>query len=147
MSEKKERYLVIDQSVLPEVFNKVVLAREYLDSGEAKSTSEAVKKAGISRSVYYKYKDSVFRYINKESRRILTVQVILTDKPGVLMNLLSYFYGANANILTVNQNIPVKNRAFVSISARADRISESADEFIDGLKKVDGVIKIDSILE
>ena len=62
------------------------------------------------------------------------------------MNLLSAFYKANANILTVNQNIPVKGRAFVSISARGDDMTMEADSLIYSLREVDGVIKIDSII-
>jgi len=142
-----EAYLVIDESVLPEVFQKVVMAGELIASGQASSTSEAAKLAGISRSVYYKYKDSVFPYKNKDRDGIFTLQVVLTDKPGVLMNLLAVFYRANANILTVTQNIPVKGRAFVSLSARVGNMSITPDALIDSLKVVDGVIKIDSIIE
>ena len=57
---EQNSYLVIDERVLPEVYQKVVLASSLLESGEAANTSEAVKLAGISRSVYYKYKDAVF---------------------------------------------------------------------------------------
>lgn len=138
-------YLVIDNKVLPEVFQKVLQATELLKNGEAASTSEAVKIVGISRSVYYKYKDAVFPYIKKETGGILTVQLVLMDKPGVLLNLLAYFYKANANILTVNQNIPVKGRAFVSISARVNQMEEDADSFLKGMAAVHGVVKIDSI--
>ena len=54
-------YLLIDESVLPEVYQKVVRVNQLLETGEASNTSEAVKLAGISRSVYYKYKNAVFR--------------------------------------------------------------------------------------
>ncbi|WP_099205230.1 ACT domain-containing protein [Scatolibacter rhodanostii] len=138
-------YLVIDERVLPEVFQKVLQATELLRNGKAASTSEAVKIVGISRSVYYKYRDAVYPYIKKETGGILTVQLVLNDRPGVLMNLLSYFYKANANILTVNQNIPVKGKAFVSISARINQMEEDSDSFLKGLASVHGVIKIDSI--
>ena len=50
-------YLLIDESVLPEVYQKVVRVNQLLETGEASNTSEAVKLAGISRSVYYKYKN------------------------------------------------------------------------------------------
>lgn len=140
-------YLVINERVLPEVFQKVIMANELLKSGEAASTSEAVKRAGISRSVYYKYKDEVFPYIRRNAGTILTIQVVLTDRPGVLVNVLTCFYQERANILTVNQSIPVKGRALVSISARIDRMSADPDTFLENLKKVDGVIKIDSIKE
>ena len=139
-------YFLIDESVLPEVYQKVVKVNQLLETGEASNTSEAVKIAGISRSVYYKYKNSVFPYTKKETGAIMTVQVVLLDKPGVLMNLLSVFYKANANILTINQNIPVKGKAFVSISARSENMSIEIDELLKRLFEVQGVIKIDSIV-
>ena len=144
---REDAYLVVNEKVLPEVYRKVILANELIRSGEVPSTSEAVKQAGISRSVYYKYRDAVFPYVKKNTNTILTVQVTLLDQPGVLLNLLAFFYEAKANILTVNQNIPVKGRAFVSVSARIDRIIESKDSFLEGLGQVEGVIKIDSISE
>ena len=125
---KSDSYLVVDENALPEVYQKVVKANALLESGEASTTSEAVRMAGISRSVYYKYRDAVFPYTQKASSGILTVQVNLTDRPGVLVSLLTVFYQAGANILTVNQNIPVKGRAFVSVSAHsggADRKPEA----------------------
>lgn len=145
---KNDSYLVVEESALPEVYQKVVKANALLESGEASTASEAVRKAGISRSVYYKYRDAVFPYTQKASSGILTVQVILTDRPGVLVSLLTVFYQAGANILTVNhQNIPVKGRAFVSVSARIDTMEQAPGELIESLKQVGGVIKIDSIVD
>lgn len=142
---KHDSYLVVDSSALPEVYRKVVYANELLESGEAANTSEAVRKAGISRSVYYKYRDAVFPYAKSESSGILTLQAVLTDRPGALVSLLTVFYRAGANILTVNQNIPVQGRAYVSLSARTERMCLPVEEFLESLKLVDGVIKIDSI--
>ena len=143
---RSNSFLVIDKNALPEIYEKVVYATSLLESGEAANTSEAVKMAGISRSVYYKYKDCVFPYQKKDSGGIVTVQVVLHDKPGVLVNLLTVFYEANANILTVTQNIPVKGRAFVSVSARGEDMAIDADELLMRVKDVVGVIKIDSIV-
>ena len=50
-----------------EVYQKVIRVNQLLETGEASNTSEAVKMAGISRSVYYKYKNAVFR-IQKRKR-------------------------------------------------------------------------------
>ena len=138
---KSDSYLVVDENALPEVYQKVVKANALLESGEA------VRMAGISRSVYYKYRDAVFPYTQKASSGILTVQVNLTDRPGVLVSLLTVFYQAGANILTVNQNIPVKGRAFVSVSARIDKMEPTPGALIESLKRVEGVIKIDSIVD
>ena len=89
----------------------------------------------------------MFPYTQKASSGILTVQVNLTDRPGVLDSLLTVFYQAGANILTVNQNIPVKGRAFVSVSARIDKMEPTPGALIESLKRVEGVIKIDSIVD
>ena len=55
-------YLVIDKKVLPEVYEKVITTKKILQEGKVKEVTEATKLAGISRSVYYKYKD----YLNKK---------------------------------------------------------------------------------
>ena len=86
--------------------------------------------AGISRSVFYKYKDSVYPYQPEATNRILTIQAVLYDRPGVLMSLVSEFYGAGANILTINQNIPVSGKAMVSISARINNMMGTVDELL-----------------
>ncbi len=142
---KEEKFLVIEKSVLPEVFEKVLYASSLLENGEAKNTSEATKKAGISRSVYYKYKDSVFPYTRSSARGIMTVQVILSDRPGVLANFLSIFHEANANILTVTQNIPIKGRAYISVSASTVQMSMNIDELLYNLKNLKGVLKVESL--
>ena len=59
-------FLLIDESVLPEVYQKVIRVNQLLETGEASNTSEAVKMAGISRSVYYKYKNAVFPYTKRK---------------------------------------------------------------------------------
>ncbi len=52
-----------------EVYQKVIRVNQLLETGEASNTSEAVKMAGISRSVYYKYKNAVFPYTKKKKRK------------------------------------------------------------------------------
>ena len=142
---KNTAYLLVEQDVLPEVFTKVIQAKQYLLDGEASSTSEAVRMAGISRSVFYKYKDAVYPYNRKLSNPMITVQAMLLDRPGVLMSLVSAVYAKGANILTINQNIPVNGRALISISARVDHLDSSVEELLEQLRQVEGVLSIDSI--
>ena len=59
---EQNKFLLVDLSVLPEVFTKVVEAKRYMAQGKAKSYSDAAKMAGISRSAFYKYKDKVIRH-------------------------------------------------------------------------------------
>ena len=95
--------------------------------------------------VFYKYKESVYPYSERSSDSIITVQVVLYDKPGVLMAVISRFYSAGANILTINQNIPVNGKALVSISARIDQMNETLDDLMRELRQVDGVQTIENI--
>ena len=52
-------YLIVSKKILPEYYSKVVEARILLESSQCKSVSDAVKRVGISRSTYYKYKDYI----------------------------------------------------------------------------------------
>ncbi|MEG2036834.1 MAG: amino acid-binding protein, partial [Ruthenibacterium sp.] len=66
----EKRFLLIETDVLPEVFLKVLKAKEMLADGTAKNVSAATKLADISRSAFYKYKDCIFDAEN--SKEVLT---------------------------------------------------------------------------
>ena len=142
---KNSTFLLVEEGVLPEVFSKVIQAKEYLASAQAQSASQAARMAGISRSAFYKYKDSVYAYKNRAPAHIITVHAVLQDKPGVLMALVSAFYRAGANILTVNQNIPVSGAALVAVSARTDSMRVTTEELLSALRMIDGVKTIENI--
>ncbi len=142
---KNSSYLLVDASSLPEVYGKVLQAKQLLANREASSTSEAVRMVGISRSVFYKYKDAVFPYNKKQSSQILTIQAVLLDRPGVLMSLMAVFYDVGANILTINQNIPVDGRALISVSARTEAMEMPVEDLLEKLRNVEGVLSIQSI--
>lgn len=142
---QKTTFLLVDQDALPSVFIKVLQAKEYLRTNQASSTAQAARMAGISRSVFYKYKDAVYPYRDKHSDSLITIQAVLSDKPGVLMEMVSEFYRAGANILTINQNIPVDGKASVSISARIDHMDGSLEQLLSCLRRLDGVLSIANI--
>ncbi len=145
MSESS--YLLVDEKVLPEVFSKVIEVKRRLEEGTAQNTSEAVRAVGISRSVFYKYRDYVFPYSKSDASSIMTIQALLVDRPGVLMSMLSVFYDAKVNVLTVNQNIPTGGRASVSVSVRTGQMTGTVDLLLSNLLRVEGVLKIESISE
>ena len=141
-TDNDPRFLLVDESVLPEVFAKVVEAKDLLRSGRASTAAQAARLAGISRTAFYKYRDAVFSYDAGKSGGIVTVHLILQDNPGVLSALLAAFADAGANILTVNQNIPAGGVASVSISARTDRRAMPVDGFVRTLGALPGVERI-----
>ncbi|WP_448921715.1 ACT domain-containing protein [Eubacterium sp.] len=134
----KVNYLLVDMSVLPEVYVKVIEAKGYLQSGEAANASQAVKMAGISRSAYYKYKDKIFEY-SEQGDDVTTINAKLQDNAGVLSSVMNELYLAGANILAVNQSIPVNNIADVSITVSFAQSGHMTDEVLEKIKSVGGV--------
>lgn len=140
----KVKYLLVDMSILPEIYAKVVEANGYLQSGEATSASQAAKMAGISRSAYYKYKDKIFEY-NEQGDDVTAINAKLIDNAGVLSSVMNELYLAGANILAVNQSIPVNNIADVSITVRLSQADVSTDDLISKIKNIDGVKSVEIV--
>jgi len=135
------KYLVVETETLPDVFAKVVYAKQLLESGQTNSISQAAKMAGISRSAIYKYRDSVFPYVNEMAGKVISIYLLLRDKPGVLSGLIAELYRHGVNILTINQNIPVDGLAAVSVSVSLDATSVNDMEMVNDLKKLDGIVE------
>lgn len=123
----QSRLIVVESEVLPEVVLKVLQVKKLLANKEEKSSASACKRIGVSRSAYYKYRNSVFSYEEKLTSKIITLYMLLKDKPGVLSGVLVSLHNLNANILTVNQSIPIDGVATVTISLR---LNESFDEAV-----------------
>lgn len=140
-----DEYYIVRSKALPEVFAKVVEAKRLLGSGTARSASEAARIVGISRSVFYKYKDDVMPYREDGHDRVLTIQSMLEDKPGVLSSMITSFFDAGANILTVNQNIPSNGSAYVTVSIRTANMEMTVPELFERLKSLDGVISVSGV--
>lgn len=112
----KPNLYIVEASVLPEVFLKVCDAKEFLQTGAAETVAEAAAMAGISRSAFYKYKDAIrpFRDIRRD--QAITMSILTRDRPGALSSVLSIFAAMGANILTINQSIPVSGVGVVTIA-------------------------------
>ncbi len=141
---KNSSYFLVDSKVLPSVFESVILAKELLADGRAQNASQAAKMAGISRSAFYKYKDYVFKYSDTD-QKTLTLFARLLDKAGMLSSLTTVLYEYGANILTVNQGIPLDGAADVSVTIKIDDLTVSVEEMLESLKDIDGVISIKSM--
>ncbi len=144
-AKSKPKYYLVEAGVLPEVFIKVTEARELLETGEVRTVAEAVERVGISRSAFYKYKDSVMPFRDMSRGSIVTFNALLRDKKGILSSLLAIFADTGANILTINQSIPTNGTALVTISAITENMSVSMDELITNARGLYGVIRFDAL--
>lgn len=137
-----KNYLIVSKTILPEVYDKVIEARNLINDGDVKGVSEAVKIVGISRSTYYKYKDYVFSPSENSIGRKAVIAFMLKHEKGVLSNVLNHISFSKANILTINQSIPINGKASVSMSLDISDIEPSMDDMIANIKIIKGVISI-----
>ena len=140
---KKKRYYLVDAEALPEIFLKVAEANRMLRMGEVATAGEAARKAGISRSAFYKYRDSVQPFTDMKTGHIITFYVLLKHNPGALSTVLSIFAASGANILTINQSIPTDGCAAVTVSAETSDMRESLEELVRRASEVSDVIKFE----
>ncbi|WP_395392537.1 ACT domain-containing protein [Fructilactobacillus sanfranciscensis] len=140
-----DKYYIVDQSLLPDTFSKVIEARQLLDSGKIKSISEAVKKVGISRGSFYKYKDLVYETDEANWNRKAVISLMLDDQRGILSAVLKKFADSKASILTINQNIPIHKVASVVISSDLSTMEITIDELLQSIKDVDGTSKVNLV--
>ena len=146
MDNKKVFYLV-NSDILPDVFRHVVAAKKLLTTGQAATINDAIRMTGISRSTFYKYKDSVFSFSEGSRGKIITLSLTLSDMPGVLSGILNMVAEEMGNILTINQNIPIHDTANVTISVDTKQMKEGRETLIDRLSGLLGVRKIEVIAQ
>ena len=137
----KPQYYIVEASALPEVFLKVAETKRLLSTGEASTVNEATKMTDISRSAFYKYRDSVLPFQNMMTGRIITFQQLVHDEPGRLSEILSIFAETGANIMTINSILPVNGTAVITISAETMDVTISLEELLARLSATRGVVK------
>lgn len=137
----KPEYYIVEASALPEVFVKVAEAKRLLSTGEAATVNEATRMTDISRSAFYKYRDSVMPFQNMMNGRIITFQLLLHDQPGMLSEILAIFADRKANIMTINSIVPTNGTAVVTISAETMDLTVELEELLRQLRVSPGVIK------
>ena len=136
----ERRFLLVDAEVLPDVFLKVLQAKELLASGAVTNISSAARRAGISRSAFYKYKDYVFDA--ESGRETLTVIATLLDKTGALQGLLSGISAAGASIVTITQSRPENGTAQVEVTVRTATLQMSVEDMLLKLARQPFVVEV-----
>ena len=134
----KPKYYLVEASVLPEIFAKVIEAKELLETGQVRTVADAVARVDISRSAFYKYRDCISPFQNMMAGRIITFQLMLKHKAGILSEILSIFANCGANILTINQTIPTNGCAGVTVTAETSEMHESLEEMMTEITAAEG---------
>lgn len=140
---KDSRFLVIDKEILPDIFEKVVEAKELLRTNKVKGVTEAAKEVGISRSAFYKYKDYVYTLNDSNVGKKVNLSFLLTHEAGVLSSVLHIISANNGNVLTINQDTPINNVASVNMIFDITEITKKLDDIIYEIENIKGVEKLE----
>ena len=141
------RFYLVREDVLTESMQKTIEAKQLLASGEETTIQEAAKRVGLSRSAFYKYRDTVFPFESIARERILTIFIQLEDRKGSLATLLRIVSETKCNVLTIHQTIPVQGRANITLSLDVTEMLITMEEFLQRLKSpdfVDSVVLVGS---
>ena len=139
----KPKYYLVEASVLPEIFAKVIEAKELLETGQVRTVADAVARVDISRSAFYKYKDFVSPFQDMSRGHLVTFNLELLDRQGVLSSVLAIFAENGANILTINQTIPTNDCASVTISSETMGLHCPVEELLRKISEQTGVVRAD----
>ena len=88
MNKADQKFFLVREDVLPEAMKKTLDAKEMIERGKADSVWEAVQKVDLSRSAFYKYRDTVFPFHTIVKEKLITLFFYLEDRSGTLSELL-----------------------------------------------------------
>lgn len=145
INNKNTGFFLVKEDILPTAIKKTIKVNEMLKRGDAATINEAIASTGLSRSAYYKYKDSVFPFYEASLNKIVSVSFMLDHKKGVLSKVLNIISDDSANILTINQGLPLQGMANVTLSIETENMSIDLEALLDKLRIVDGVRRLEIV--
>ena len=143
LKKSDHKFYLVREDVLPEAMQKTLEAKELIQRGKADSIWEAVQKVDLSRSAFYKYRDTVFPFHTIVKEKIITLFFHLEDRSGTLSSLLTIVANAGCNVLTIHQTIPIEGRANVTLSLNVSSMNTDLDGLLSELKKLEFVDKVE----
>lgn len=143
--EQHYPFYLVREDILPEAIRKTIKVKEILRFRQAKTINEAVHRMNLSRSAYYKYKDHVFPFSDVTQGKIVTLSMLVFDRPGELSQILNAVAVTHGSILTINQGLPLQGMANVSISIKTKGMTVPVSDLIKKLENLSGVSEVSII--
>ena len=143
--DKEKVYYIIREDVLPEAVKKTLIMKKALEENPKLSILEASKRFDLSRSAFYKYKDTIFPIQDVKRQSILSLSIDVDDIPGILGKILRIVNDEKCSVLTIHQTVPINARATIIISLEIDAEHTNIEkltkqiknlEFVNGIKVI-----------
>ncbi|MBM7837981.1 chorismate mutase [Alkalihalobacillus xiaoxiensis] len=141
----KIQFFLVREDMLTDAMQRTLDAKSLLANGKAKKINEAVQQVGLSRSAFYKYKDGIFPFHAIAKERIITLMINLEDRSGTLSQLLRIVADTGANILTINQTIPLQGRANITLSIDTAPLTINLHELFDQMESLEAVESVEMV--
>ncbi|MDY5060784.1 ACT domain-containing protein [Staphylococcus simulans] len=147
MNDKQvKKFYLIREDVLPESVIKTLQIKDALKENPHMSIYEAVRQYGLSRSAFYKYKDTIFPIDEKvEDTREFTIILYVHDKVGMLAQVLNTISQIHMSVLTIHQSIPMEDKATITLSLNTAGSQTSIEDVIFALRNIENVYKVEII--
>lgn len=136
------KYLIVDKALLPSYCEKVALVKELIDEGAVSDVSEAVKKVGISRSTYYKYRDMVRDISTVSMGRHAIISMMMRHSVGTLSSMLNIISRCGYSVWTITQNPPVDSKANVVVTLELGEDIGDLDDMLNEIRELPGLSRV-----
>jgi chorismate mutase len=141
-TKKLSKSYIVREDILPEAILKTAQVKEMLTRGDALTVNEAVERAGLSRSAFYKYRDGVVPYTREEKEKVTAITLLLEHRSGVLSNVLNAVAAMKGNIVSINQSMPVQGVAVATMNVNTTLIKDIGS-LAENLQAQEGVKKVE----
>ncbi|MGB7999405.1 MAG: ACT domain-containing protein [Anaerobacillus sp.] len=139
MSKEDKNFYLVREDVLSDSMLKTLEAKLLLESGTVESVREAIDKVGVSRSAFYKYRDTILPFHTMIIEQIVTLSVHLEDRSGALSRVLSTVASLGCNLLTINQTIPLQGYATVILTMEIGEANLRLSSLLEKIKEIEAV--------
>lgn len=145
-NKDNRKFYLIREDVLPESVIKTLKVKDALKNNSNLSIYDAVKQFNLSRSVFYKYRETIFPVDEKIlDQREFTLILYVNDIVGMLAQVLNAISQLQLSVLTIHQSVPIEDKATITLSLNARNSNLSIDEVIESLREINHVTKVDLI--
>lgn len=145
-NKDNRKFYLIREDVLPESVIKTLKIKDALKNNSNLSIYDAVKQFNLSRSAFYKYRETIFPVDEKIlDQREFTLILYVNDIVGMLAQVLNAISQLQLSVLTIHQSVPIEDKATITLSLNARNSNLSIDEVIESLREINHVTKVDLI--
>ena len=146
VNKDNRKFYLIREDVLPESVIKTLKVKDALKNNSNLSIYDAVKQFNLSRSAFYKYRETIFPVDEKIlDQREFTLILDVNDIVGMLAQVLNAISQLQLSVLTIHQSVPIEDKATITLSLNARNSNLSIDEVIESLREINHVTKVDLI--